>query len=34
MNPDVLFVLIKSQSTIFQLCQDGSSWGEQVLSKD
>ena len=31
----VLFDLIfTSQSTIFQLCWDGSSWVEPVLSKD
>ena len=30
----LLFDLITSQSTIFQLCQDGSSWVEPVLSKN
>ena len=26
--------IVTSQSTIFQLCRDGSSWVEPVLSKD
>ena len=29
-----LILFITSQSTIFQLCRDGSSWVEQVLSYD
>ena len=33
-NLYILFDLIMSQSTIFQLCRDGSSWVEPVLSKD
>ena len=34
-NPLILFDLIlKYESTIFQLCQDRSSWVEPVLSKD
>ena len=28
------FVCLMSQSTVFQLCLDGSSWVEPVLSKD
>ena len=27
-------LIFTSQSTIFQLCRDGSSWDEPVLSKD
>ena len=29
-----LILFLTSQSTIFQLCRDGSSWVEQVLSYD
>ena len=29
-----LILFLKSQSTIFQLCRDGSSWVEPVLSYD
>ena len=32
--PVCLIWLFMSQSTIFQLCRDGSSWVEPVLSKD
>ena len=29
-----LILFLTSQSTIFQLCRDGSSWVEQILSYD